>query len=135
MSITRDVDPAEGPDPDARLAVLDPKALAGLRELDPTGSGRLVARIVQAYVATAERLLPQLREASAGGDLNAVRHVAHTLKSSSASLGATDLSARCAAVEAMARQQQTEGLRPAVDGLCRELRAVLRALGQLPDAA
>lgn len=112
--------------------MLDPQALASLRALDPSGAGRLFERIVEAYRGTADRLVPQLRDALQRDDLAGVRHVAHTMKSSSASLGALELSATCAAVEAMAREQRQDGLAPRVELMCDQIAAVLLALDQLP---
>lgn len=138
MPHTRDeiAGPTPGPagpaGPALAPAVLEPQALASLQALDPSGAGRLLERIVEAYRGSVDRLVPQLRDAMQRQDLAGVRHVAHTLKSSSASLGAVELSATCAAVEAMAREQRLEGLAPRVDVLCDQVAAVLLALDQLP---
>ena len=79
-------------------ALLDPEAVHRLRELDPTGGNKLLERVVNAFSSSLDRLLPDLARARAGAelDLTVVRHVSHTLKSSSASLGAMALSQRCA---------------------------------------
>ena len=114
---------------------LDPEAIARLRELDPGGANHLLERVVAAYLKSLDRLLPDLAQARAAGaqglDLAAVRHVAHTLKSSSASLGAMQLSQRCADIEAMARQGQTEGLDILLDGMHDEVALVREALNEL----
>jgi HPt (histidine-containing phosphotransfer) domain-containing protein len=117
----------------AARPVLDAEALARLRELDPTGSTRLVGRVVEAYRTSAGRLEPQMREALARGDHAGVRHAAHTLKSASANVGALQLSALCAAVETMVRSGEVAGLDPAVEALGLELARALAALGQLPE--
>ena len=109
-------------------SVLDPAALQRLRDLDPSGSSRLVERVFKAFADSVERLRPQLLQASAAGDAAALRHVAHTLKSSSASLGAIKLSRLCAEMESMARQGQTEGMTGQTTELCGEIDAVLLAL-------
>ena len=116
--------------------VLDAQALQRLRELDPTGNNRLLERVVLAFETSTGRLLPQLDEASASGDLDGVRHVAHTLKSSSASIGALKLSALCADIEGMIRNNDVQALGPRVAALRTEISTVrgsLRAL-LLPTA-
>ena len=84
-------------------ALLDAAALARLHELDPQGQSGLVQRVLATYTQSLRRLLAQLRTARAGADREAMRHAAHTLKSSSASVGALDLSALCAQAEASLR--------------------------------
>lgn len=111
---------------------LDASAIARLRELDPTGQARLVERVVDAYLGSAERLGAQLREARDRGDVVAVRMVAHTLKSSSASVGALALSRQCAETEAMARDRGwVPELPPAIDALLERLAAAVRDLEAL----
>ena len=94
--------PAAGADPDS--VTLDAQALQRLRDLDPGGQNQLVERVFKAFDNSIGRLLPQLDEAVRAGDLMALRHVTHTLKSSSASIGALKLSRLCADTEAQVRQ-------------------------------
>ncbi|NUZ06810.1 Hpt domain-containing protein [Piscinibacter koreensis] len=113
--------------------MLDVAALARLRELDPGDRNRLVERVLRAFVGSAERLLAQLRAPGAAQDPKVVRHVAHTLKSSSASIGAMRLSQVCAAVELLIRNDVTEGLGSQIETLEAEVRAVLQALQPMLD--
>jgi len=114
-------------------AVLDETALARLRELDPRGENHLLERVLKAFDASVARLLPQLLQARAAADQAAVRHVAHTLKSSSASIGAVALSQMCAGIEASARAGTLDLIGPDIDDMCREIDFVLQALKQLLD--
>jgi signal transduction histidine kinase/CheY-like chemotaxis protein/HPt (histidine-containing phosphotransfer) domain-containing protein len=113
------------------VTVLDEQSLDRLRELDPTGENKLMERVVNAFETSVARLMPQLQEAMAGLQLAGIRHVAHTLKSSSASIGALELSRICADVEAMARQQQTDGMSGRVAQLQAEVETVRVALKQV----
>jgi HPt (histidine-containing phosphotransfer) domain-containing protein len=115
-------------------AVLDTEALASLRALDPGGQARLVQRVVRAFEAAAARLAPQWRTALAADDTSAARLVAHTLKSSSASVGALVLSRQCAAIEAMIRDGRIVALGARVAEALAELERVQVALRRLPDA-
>jgi HPt (histidine-containing phosphotransfer) domain-containing protein len=122
--------PVPGGDPFAALtAVLDAAALARLRELDPNGESGLLPRVLKAFDSSLDRLLAQLSEARSSNDMTAIRHIAHTLKSSSASVGALELSRICADIEQRAREQQTEGLAPLLDDMVAQadrVRAVLK---------
>ncbi|MBA4176792.1 MAG: hypothetical protein C0505_09555 [Leptothrix sp. (in: Bacteria)] len=84
-------------------AGLDADALARLRELDPDGGHGVVARVLRAFETSLERMLGQLESARASADEAAVSGIAHTLKSSSASVGALALSRVCAEVEGRLR--------------------------------
>jgi|APDOM4702015118_1054815.scaffolds.fasta_scaffold22707_2 HPt (histidine-containing phosphotransfer) domain-containing protein len=109
-------------------AVLDAAALARLAELDPKGKAGLVARVVTTYTQSLGKLLEQLTVARTAGDANALRHVAHTLKSSSASVGALQLSGLCADIERKVRDRQTDGLDAQLEEMLREGARVLAAL-------
>ena len=112
---------------------LDPQAVEQLRQLDPGGANRLILRVVEAYRGSAEKLVPQLHDAMARGDLAGVRRVAHTLKSSSANVGASQLAQLCASVETMVRTGETAGLDEAVHAMCAEVDRAVAALGQLQE--
>ena len=108
--------------------VLDEDALQRLRELDPGGRNRLLERVLLAFEASVLRLAPQLADARRRDDMLGIRHVVHTLKSSSASIGALRLSRLCAEIEAVVRQEVPEGLLVLLDDMDRELAVVLKAL-------
>lgn len=95
----------------AGAAMLDPQALAELRALDPDGSQQLLRRLGEAWSRSLERLLPELdRAASASPDLEALRRIAHTLKSASANLAALQLAAQWQTIEHQCKEGQVEGL-------------------------
>ncbi|HWK84296.1 MAG TPA: Hpt domain-containing protein [Caldimonas sp.] len=112
----------------APTPVLDEEALQRLRDLDPSGQNHLLERVLRAFEGSVLRLLPQLREARRGGDMAAVRHVAHTIKSSSASIGALRLSRLCAEIEAAVRQEAFAGLPELLDAVDQEMGVVLQAV-------
>ncbi|MEW6707440.1 MAG: ATP-binding protein [Pseudomonadota bacterium] len=112
----------------ALKGVLDAQALERLRELDPTGANGLLARVLKAFEGSLQRLLQQLQDARGTADLAAMRHVAHTLKSSAASVGALELSKLCAEIERSIRQEETEGLEGLLDGMVAESARLLAAL-------
>ena len=122
------------PSPLARLpslTQLDAEALGRLTALDPSGENRLLERVLNAFQGSAERLVPQLEAGRAGADWNAVRLVAHTLKSSSASIGALALAALCARVETAIRTDAIAGLDADILAMTRELDLALQAIERL----
>ncbi len=127
---SRGSSPAMG-DFKAREVVFDAACLARLRELDPHGRSQLLRRVFTTFGASLERLMAQLLEARSGGDWAGMRFVAHTLKSSSATVGALYMASLCADVEALARQQQIDGLAARIDEMQIESVAICRAVQRL----
>ena len=121
------------PEVEVKESVLDPKAMNQLRELDPQGKSKLIERVLRAFLQSVERLLPQLEQAGRSADLAGVRHVAHTFKSSSASIGAIQLSASCADLETLIRQGTVDNLDQRVRDLSNEIALVSKALQNLLD--
>ena len=111
--------------------VIDAGALATLRSLDPSGKARLLERVLAAFETSLARLQPQLAAARRDGDAEAAKQVAHTLKSSSATVGAIKLSRLCAEMEAMIRNGDCPDLDAGVEALDAEIAAVLPALRNL----
>ncbi|MEP6874322.1 MAG: response regulator [Burkholderiales bacterium] len=107
---------------------LDPDALARLAELDPKGESQLLARVLRAFQTSVGRLRPQAEAARLGGDLAGLRLVAHTLKSSSASIGAIHLSQLCAQIETTIRTASGENLDAQIDAFNSALDDALRAI-------
>jgi HPt (histidine-containing phosphotransfer) domain-containing protein len=109
--------------------ILDPKAIERLKELDPAGTNRLVERVLGAFRASLERTMPKIRGDSHGADADAVRLVAHTLKSSAASVGALRLSQLCGDLESALRHgAPIDSLALQLDEVAREVQRVLDVL-------
>ncbi|MBD9478953.1 ATP-binding protein [Pseudoxanthomonas sp. PXM02] len=94
--------------PAPSFPVLDQTMLEELREI----AGDETTRIITIFLEDAPRLIGVLEKAAAVPDLDAMRDAAHTLKSSSANVGAMALSAAAKRVELGARARKLE--RPAV---------------------
>lgn len=131
---TRVEPPANKPEADAWAGVLDKDALQRLRDLDPRGENRLIERVSKAFETSVGRMLPQLDEAIKIGDHAGIAHVAHTLKSSSASIGALKLSQMCAEIEAMIRRQSGEDLSQQVSAIRPEVERTVSSLRSLLEA-
>ena len=87
-------------------ASLDAQALARLRELDPEGKNGVVTKVLAAFETSLARMLGQLQAQLPQPQAAVVSAVAHTLKSSAASVGALQLSKTCAEVESLIRAGQ-----------------------------
>lgn len=104
---------------------LDERALAQLRSLDPDGRNGVLGRVLAAFEASLVRLPVQLAGLSARTDARAIGDIAHTLKSSSASVGALGLSRLCAETERAARAGELDRLDGGVAALRAESARVL----------
>ncbi len=118
----------------ASPGVLNADAIRRLRELDPTGESHLLTRVFQAFETSLNRLLPQLEQARHTADAAGVRLVAHTLKSSSATIGAVQLSRVCAEVEVMAQESRLDAAATGIEQILSEAQAVREALRKLTAA-
>jgi HPt (histidine-containing phosphotransfer) domain-containing protein len=112
----------------ASPAALDEGALGRLRELDPDGRHGVLLRVLGAFETSLMRMLVQLAAERENGDAGVVSTVAHTLKSSSASVGALDLSTVCADVERRIRAQLPGDLQADVQALLTAGEAALVAV-------
>jgi two-component system sensor histidine kinase/response regulator len=92
--------------PDAAAPVINPKAIAVLRDLDDDGDGALVTELVDAFVEAADDQLLRVAAAIESGDAQALARLAHSLKSGSANLGAEALSACYSGLEKCGREQR-----------------------------
>jgi histidine phosphotransfer protein HptB len=116
------------PKQDDAAPKLDEQALARLRELDPDGRHGVMQRVLQAYETSLERQLAKAVEALAAGDAAAVGGIAHMLKSSSASVGALTLAARCAEIDRAVRAGTLTDLGAEVETLLAEGKRALLAV-------
>ncbi len=95
---------------DAEGPAFDPSALAAIRRLQQPGGPNVVARVVATYTNETPRLLARLGDAINEGEIEETRRLSHSLKSSSATVGALRLSRLCKEMEMRARNQSLDGL-------------------------
>lgn len=119
------------PRSDSAQVQLDPQALGRLRELDPDGRQGVLMRVLAAFETSLLRMLSQLKAELGTSDPAVVSGVAHTLKSSSASVGALELARACAEVEAKLRRGETSDLRRDIVRLMSEAEAALQAVATI----
>jgi two-component system, sensor histidine kinase and response regulator len=93
--------PAQEPAPDATISV-DRRVLDDISAFQGGSGQALLRNVVTRFADTARTQLGMLREKHTEGETDAVRRIAHTLKSSSAALGANCVSRCCAEIETRA---------------------------------
>jgi HPt (histidine-containing phosphotransfer) domain-containing protein len=97
------------------LPLLDADVLREMTQaIDPTGEKRLLQRVLETFNASSSKLLLQAQAALLTDDWAVIGRVAHTLKSSSASIGALRLANFCAELEANVARSEPWGLKSAL---------------------
>ncbi len=101
--------PAPPPQPDAPTDnPIDPTALQNLATM--MGDQQLVTELISLYMQDVPRQLDAMRQALEQDDTEQLIRTAHSLKSSSAQLGARHLSRLCKDIEAKGRDNNLEGI-------------------------
>jgi HPt (histidine-containing phosphotransfer) domain-containing protein len=113
---------------------VDAKALENIRALQAPGGPNLLSRVIGLYLSGSPKLLEDLREAAVRRDADALRNASHTLKSSSANLGALSLSSLCKELETNAREGRVDDAAEAVAGIEAEYGRVKAFLEDLAAA-
>lgn len=88
-------------------SVLNRQVLNSLRQMAGAKAPMILRQIIGNYLEDAPQRLQSIRDAVAAGDATALRQSAHTLRSSSANLGAMNLSNLCKELEMMGRAGTT----------------------------
>ena len=113
--------------PDQLDEVLDQATLESLMD-SVGGDAEFMAELIDTYVADAPQQLEALNASLAAGDVDGLVRPAHTLKSSSASLGALRLTERCRQLELTAKAGSLDGATESIEGIAAELELVVAAL-------
>jgi histidine phosphotransfer protein HptB len=89
------------------LPIIDPDSIANLRDLNPGDGGAFLREIVGIYIEDTPLRIAELRKFLAAGDVASFTRAAHTIKGSSANVGAQVLRS---VAERLERISRTEGL-------------------------
>jgi signal transduction histidine kinase/DNA-binding response OmpR family regulator len=92
-----------------QVSVLDHRALENIRAIQRKGKPDILQKVIQHYLENTPILLQNMHEAIEKNDPDVMQMSAHTLKSSSANLGALRLAEHCKALESMGREKHIEG--------------------------
>ncbi len=99
------------------MLTLDETALLTLLSLGNTGSPDLFNKIFKLFEDNSPDLIKKIQSAYASGDNESVRAATHSLKSSAAYLGGTDLSDHCRDIEKAAKNDRLQELHEVIVGL------------------
>jgi HPt (histidine-containing phosphotransfer) domain-containing protein len=94
------------PDPN----IIDPEAISTLKELNPDDNGAFLKEIVGIYIEDTPKRLQDLKASLASGDVALFTRAAHTIKGSSANVGAVALSRVAERLEALSRNEGLGGV-------------------------
>ena len=119
----------------ANKVTLDTSAIEAVRQLDPDGKDRLLSRLIALYRDDSSQLLADIDNGLKSGDAEAVARAAHTLKSSSANLGATSVAAIARQIEHSARSGELTDMASSVTKLRAQRTVALSELEALEGAA
>jgi two-component system sensor histidine kinase/response regulator len=115
-----------------RSLPVDQAVLDGIRALDNNGGKGLLGKVLSLYLSDSPKLVEGILCAAEKGERESLRRAAHTLKSSSANVGATGLSDLCRKVEQMAREGEMPACGdPVLASLEGEYRLVREALSTI----
>ena len=108
--------------------VLDLSALERIRALQRPGGPDILAKVVSLYLEKTPELLTGIRDAVSRGDADKLRNSAHSLKSSSANVGAEKVAVLCKELEMMGREAKLDNAEATVGVLEFEFQAACAAL-------
>jgi two-component system, sensor histidine kinase and response regulator len=94
-----------------RRGVLDRQVLEQLGKVLTNGKPELLTRVINLYLVESPKLMHKLKQAAGASNAREIASSAHSLKSSSANVGAKALSRYCEDLEASARRADTEEAR------------------------
>lgn len=92
------------------LPTIDLEAISNLRELNPGDNGEFLREIVSIYIEDTPKRLAELKSCLASGDATTFTRAAHTIKGSSANVGAQLLKATAERLEAISRRDGLGGV-------------------------
>ena len=107
---------------------LDAKILENIRSLQRSGAPNMLQRVVTLYFENSKPAMDKFRSAVAQKDIDSIRTIAHSLKSSSANVGAIRLAGCCRTVENKAREQDIDKIDEHLLQIEAEYNLVVKAL-------
>ncbi|HNZ06125.1 MULTISPECIES: Hpt domain-containing protein [Methanothrix] len=107
---------------------LDRSVLASLRELQDDGDPDIVAEVGGLFLEHSPQKIAAILKAVENGDAKGLQTAAHSLKSSSAYVGAMRLSELSRELEMMGRSQVMDGAEEKAERLNREYKQVMMEL-------
>ena len=100
---------------DEDAPILDRSVLDRIRALQQPNTPSVLAQVIDIYLEDSPEMIEALKQALYGGDMDVLTETAHSLKSSSANLGASRLSSLCKELELRGKTGNHEDLAALVE--------------------
>lgn len=120
---------------EARGPVINMSSIDNIRAIQQKGAPDLVGKLVTLYLTQASTIIKTLGSAVEEKNTQDIFHLAHKFKSSSANVGALYLSSLLKELEAMGRQNKTDGAKRLFADIEKEFEAVRKSLEALIPSA
>lgn len=114
----------------ADTVTLDLSVLNGLKELQMEGEPSIIEKILNAYLKNSDPLVETIRHFQSEKNMESLRIAAHTLKSSSANVGAMPLSEMCRRLEARCDDGMLENTESLIEAILKEYEVVKELLSK-----
>ncbi len=124
------VQAASVPASDPEAEILDPAAIEHLRSLTRADGSSVLAKVIDLFMSDSARLVTAIRGAVDAADAAELARAAHTLKSSSANVGANRLAEHCRRLESSARKAELADADALLARIDHEQRLVCAALAR-----
>ena len=111
-----------------RVETLDRGVLNELRELQSADDPHFLERVMTMYLTESPKLMDQLNQSVTAANAAEIVRAAHSLKSSSGSIGAVAMGVLCAEMVAAGRAGKVSNARDMYDSVASEHARVLAAL-------
>lgn len=119
-----------GPGEPPQGQVFDPRLIEDLKKLQVPGRPSIIGQLFGIYLSETGAKIENLKKAVAEKNPEAVKHVAHNLKSSTANVGGVRLSAIFKSMELKAKTNDLEGLESMVEAVEANYRLLAEKLTQ-----
>jgi HPt (histidine-containing phosphotransfer) domain-containing protein len=113
------------------LPSIDPEAIQNLRDLNPGDNGEFLREIIAIYVEDTPKRIADLKSCLAAGDVPTFTRAAHTIKGSSANVGAQVLKGMAERLELISRKDGLGGVSGMIADCEAEFEKVKVELGKL----
>jgi HPt (histidine-containing phosphotransfer) domain-containing protein len=113
------------------LPTIDQEAIANLRDLNPGDGGEFLREIIAIYIEDTPKRIVDMKKCLASGDVTTFTRAAHTIKGSSANVGAQVLKAIAERLEALSRKEGLAVVEPLIADCEEEFARVATALRKL----
>jgi len=124
----KDFEPGdEAADPRATQS-LEPEAIRAIKNLDRRSEGGVFRRVVELYISKAHLDVNEISAAVCSRRAEEAKDAAHSLKGSSATIGAAVMAAKCASIEGHIKADDWSGAESMLPGLAGELERVAELL-------